>query len=204
MWDEIEGLDAFSIKVVPRELNTKADSLVVSASLLLPHPNFKDKKYQIEIIYLSIFPDNVESWKVFNDDRSLQLFLENDKANFEPKSCADDEHNKSGEVQLKSNIIPPYFVALEKLFNRHDTYVKRKRIGKGPTTGEYEGLNIRDVHGSKMINIGKCCTPEERETAKKLFEEYRDVFSWSYEDLKSYRGGEVKHQIPLKLDAISF
>ena len=44
-WDEIEGLDAFSIEGLPREMNTKADSLAVSASLLLPHPDFKDKKY---------------------------------------------------------------------------------------------------------------------------------------------------------------
>ena len=45
VWDEIEGLDSFSIRVVPREMNTKADSLAVSESLLLPHPDFKDKKY---------------------------------------------------------------------------------------------------------------------------------------------------------------
>ena len=59
--------------------------------------------------------------------------------------------------------------------------------------GEYEGINIGIAHNPKMVNIGKCCTPEERRAAKKLFEEYRDVFAWSYEDLKSYRGGEVKH-----------
>lgn len=70
--------------------------------------------------------------------------------------------------------------------------------------GEYEGLNIGDIHGPKMINIGKCCTPKERETAKKLFKEYRDVFTWSYEDLEGYKGEEVKHQIPLKPDAVPF
>ena len=62
MWDEIEDLDAFSIRVVPREMNTKADSLTVFASLLLPHPDFKDKKYQIKIIYQSTILDNIESW----------------------------------------------------------------------------------------------------------------------------------------------
>ena len=63
-------------------------------------------------------------------------------------------------------------------------------------------MNIGNVHDPKMINIGKCCTSREREATKKLFEEYKDVFSWSYEDLKSYRGGEVNHKIPLKPDAI--
>ena len=43
VWDEIEGLDAFYIEVVLREMNIKADSLVVSASLLLPHPEFKER-----------------------------------------------------------------------------------------------------------------------------------------------------------------
>ena len=71
VWDEIEGLDAFSIRAVPREMNTKVDSLVVSTSLLLPHLDFKDRKYHIEIIYQSAIPNNTESWQVFNDDKSL-------------------------------------------------------------------------------------------------------------------------------------
>ena len=162
VWDEIEGLDAFSIRAMPREMNTKADSLAVSASLLLPHPNFKDRKYQIEIIYRSVVPYNIESWQVFNDDKSLQLFLENDKSSFESESSGNDEQNKNGEVQLKGNIIPPYFVALEKLFNMHDAYIRQRRAEKGPTTGEYEGVNIGDIHNPKMINIGKCCSPEKR------------------------------------------
>ena len=45
VWDEIEGLDAFSIKAIQRKLNTKVDSLAISASLLLPDSKFKDKKY---------------------------------------------------------------------------------------------------------------------------------------------------------------
>jgi ribonuclease HI len=210
--DEIESFEAFSIEEVPREMNSKADSLAVSASLLLPHPDFKDKKYQIEIVYRPVVPDNTESWQVFNDDKSLQLFLENDEFSFEHESGGSNEENSSinaepdqnEEVQLKSNIIPPYFVALEKLFNRHDAYIKQKRIEKGPTTGEYKGVNIGEIHDPKMINLGKCCTPKEKEVAKQLFEEYKDVFVWSYEDLKTYRDGKVKHQIPLKPDAVLF
>ena len=62
VWDEIEGLDTFSIKSIPREMNSKANSLEVSASLLLPHPEFKDKKYQVEIVYRSSVLDNIEAW----------------------------------------------------------------------------------------------------------------------------------------------
>ena len=43
VWDEIEGLDAFSIQAIPREQNAIDNLLVVSSSLQLPHPDFKEK-----------------------------------------------------------------------------------------------------------------------------------------------------------------
>ena len=63
-------------------------------------------------------------------------------------------------------------MSLEKLFNRHDAYIKKKRVEKGPTTSEYEGVNIGDVDNPKMINIGKCYSPKEKEAARLLFIEY--------------------------------
>ena len=61
VWDEIEGLDAFPIKPVPREMKTKVDSLAISTSMLRPHLEFKDKKYQIEIVYRPFVLGNVGS-----------------------------------------------------------------------------------------------------------------------------------------------
>ncbi|XP_057818560.2 uncharacterized protein LOC131031461 [Cryptomeria japonica] len=40
VWENIEDFDAFSISVVPREYNDRADSLVVSATSLIPHLDF--------------------------------------------------------------------------------------------------------------------------------------------------------------------
>lgn len=77
VWGEIEGLETFSIESVPREMNMRVDSLVVSVSLLLPHLDFKEKKYQIEVICRLSIPDNIKDWQVFTDDKSLQMFLEN-------------------------------------------------------------------------------------------------------------------------------
>ena len=71
VWDEIEGLDTFSIEAIPRELNSKVDSLAVSTSLLLPHPKFKDKKYQIKVVYRALVPDNIDYWQVFENDKIL-------------------------------------------------------------------------------------------------------------------------------------
>ena len=86
---------------MPFLLNTKADSLVFFASLLLPHPKFKDKKYPIEIVYRASIPDNVESQQVFDDNKSLQLFLENEKSSSEHEF--NDDNHESSNVKRKLN-----------------------------------------------------------------------------------------------------
>lgn len=58
VWDNIKCFDAFSIKVVLRDYNDKSDSLAIFASLLLPHPKFKQDTYTIEIVYHPSVPDN--------------------------------------------------------------------------------------------------------------------------------------------------
>ncbi|KAH9302635.1 hypothetical protein KI387_014218, partial [Taxus chinensis] len=49
VWDAIETFDAFSIEFVPHEKNDKVDSLAVSASLMIPHSEFDQDKYTIEM-----------------------------------------------------------------------------------------------------------------------------------------------------------
>ena len=71
-------------------------------------------------------------------------------------------------IQLKSNKIPPHLISLEFFVDRHDAYIKRERDKKGKTYGEYDGINIGTEVSPKVINIGKCCTPEERVEIKKL------------------------------------
>ncbi|XP_057845361.2 uncharacterized protein LOC131054782 [Cryptomeria japonica] len=62
VWDEIEGFDVFFIEAIHRERNSKVDSLVVSASLLVPHPEFTNDTYQVELIYRPSVPDNSTFW----------------------------------------------------------------------------------------------------------------------------------------------
>ncbi|KAH9310646.1 hypothetical protein KI387_025681, partial [Taxus chinensis] len=38
VWDNIDDFDAFSIKSIPRAQNDMANSLAISASLMLPYP----------------------------------------------------------------------------------------------------------------------------------------------------------------------
>ncbi|XP_059078248.1 uncharacterized protein LOC131876779 [Cryptomeria japonica] len=75
-WDEIEDFDAFSIEAIPRELNSKVDSLAVLASLLVPHPEFFDDIYRVELIYQPSVPENSDFWQVFESDKQINNFMQ--------------------------------------------------------------------------------------------------------------------------------
>lgn len=135
VWDDIEAFDAFSIEAFPREFNSKADSLVGSATLLVPHPDFTTDTYRVELVYRPSVPDNSESWQVFENDKQIQnflqcadiftsLFYEESEVNCKEFSPDTQEEVHDGMLQLKGNKIPKGLVSLERLFDRKDGYVK--------------------------------------------------------------------------------
>ena len=65
-------------------------------------------------------------------------------------------------------------------------------------------MNLDTKHNPKNINLGKNCTQAERSTFMKLFREFKDVFAWTYEYLKTYDMKIIQHIIPLKEDAKPF
>ena len=68
----------------------------------------------------------------------------------------------------------------------------------------YEDVNLSTEHDLKNINLGKNCTSAEKATFMKLFREYKDIFAWTYEDLKTYDTKIIQHIIPLKENAKPF
>ena len=68
----------------------------------------------------------------------------------------------------------------------------------------YEDVNLGIEHNPHNINLGTNCTHAERDTFMKLFKEFKDVFVWIYEDLKTYDMKIIQHVIPLKEDAKPF
>lgn len=213
VWDEIESFDAFSIQAFPREQNTKADSLAVSASLLLPHPEFEKDVYIVEMIYQPSVPDNNQNWQVFDDDKHIISFLEGtgtfSNSSFDGNHSLTSQQNikeedKESEIlQLKGNTIPKGLVTLESLFDKNDQFVKNdeKKPSSSPDT---EKVNIGFENDPKIVLIGKCLSHKERKVIIDLLNSYIDVFAWCYDDLKVFMNGEFKHHIPLKPNSSPF
>ena len=62
IWDTIEFFDALNIEAIPRDQNSAADRLAVSASTLQPLDEMLKGDFPLEINFRPSIPDNIEHW----------------------------------------------------------------------------------------------------------------------------------------------
>lgn len=65
-------------------------------------------------------------------------------------------------------------------------------------------IDIGLEESPKIVQIGKDCCAKERRQIEALIKEYKDIFVWSYDDLKVYKGPIINHTISLKEGAQLF
>lgn len=215
VWNAIGWFDVFNIIYIPHLDNSRGDALAVSTALFMPHFDFCENTFAIELIYRLAVLVNVDNWQVFDDDDDIakfiimgdnykELFFEGSTTPFKESLIEDSEATDSGIIQLKGNLIPKGLVSLENFFDWHDRYIQDQRMSSVNTSAEHYQVNIDTEDKPQLVNLGKCCTPEEAEKFTALFKQYKDVFSWSYEDLKVFKPVELSHTIPLKSDVKPF
>jgi hypothetical protein len=61
--------------VIPRGKNQIAYALATSASVF-KFPIFPNKKYEIEVKHRPTILDNIKYWKLFEDDKQVERFLQ--------------------------------------------------------------------------------------------------------------------------------
>ena len=66
---------------------------------------------------------------------------------------------------------------------------------------QVEDLNLGTEADPKIVKLSKKVPKEYKELYQKLFRSYKDVFAWSYQDLKTLDISIMQHKIPLKGDA---
>ena len=120
-------------------------------------------------------------------------------------SVIDDEHHETllqastlKEKPEHSNTMSKNIVRLEKLFDLQEKFRRPTNTKTRRSSSLYEDVNLGTEHNPKNINLGKNCTHAERTIFMKFFREFKDVFAWTYEDLKTYRTNIIQHVIPLK------
>jgi hypothetical protein len=94
--------------------------------------------------------------------------------------------------------IPISVVRLEKFYDLHDNYRGAVNCKNNSSTFIYETVNLGTRDNPQNINLGKGCSEKEISVFIKSFKEFKDVFSWTYNDSKTIEPNIIQHVIPMK------
>ena len=75
MLDLLEYFKEYHLTVIPRKENGIVDALVVSYSVF-KIPVYPNRQYKIEVKHKLAILDNVDYWKVFDDDKKISRLME--------------------------------------------------------------------------------------------------------------------------------
>jgi hypothetical protein len=178
------------------------------ASRLIPLDGLMPDTFSVELLYMPSIPDNITNWRVFDDDQQLINFLHL-KDTFKDSIIDEGQHDQmvnpdtidptqSNNPSGSTNGIPRNVVRLEKLYDLQDKFKKFINCKTNSSSMQFEVVNLGTNTMPQNINLGKNCSPEEKQSYIKLFKEYKDIFSWTYEDLKMYDTKIIQHIIPMK------
>ena len=104
------------------------------------------------------------------------------------------------EEDQPMNRIPKNAIEWESTFDRQDKYKKKETV----KPADFIEINIGTDKEPRNIKIGKGTSKKERKDLIDLVKEYRDVFAFTYDELKAYRDDVFQHTIPLRPEAKPF
>jgi hypothetical protein len=172
----MDSFNSFNISFIPRDKNQNVNSMRVVASLFNPNDSQNQNTFCVKRIFRPSIPDNQDYLQVFENYEHVADFFTNSS---DSSQSLDDQ-----------NIVPfsKDCVSVESLFTRDDqtkipdlkeeAYVRKVQ--------ETQKINIGTHDSSKYVNLGIDYTREEMDQYTYLFKEFRDIFSWTYDDLKEY------------------
>ena len=84
------------------------------------------------------------------------------------------------------------------MFDLNEKFRRPANVKTHSSSLQFELINLGTEMDPKYVSLGKCCSPGERSKFISLFKQYKDVFAWTYEDLKTYDTNIIQHVIPIK------
>eukprot|EP00253_Pinus_taeda_P006092 PITA_06092 len=186
---------AFNISPIPRSQNAATDLLANVASKLLPSEDYSPDRFLVELIFRPSIPDNVTNWRVFNHDEDILNFLNFDKS-CDYQIIDESDHELQIKEKQEENSIPKPVVKLEDLFYIKDMFKQVTNSKLQSSTLRFELINLGTEENPQKINLGLGHSLEERKSFIRLLQK-KNVFTWKYDDLKTYDASIIQHTIPM-------
>jgi ribonuclease HI len=216
VWNLMNKFSTFNIHSIPRLNNSEDDFLSNVASKLFLAECLSPNAFSIELLFRPSVPDNITNWRVFNDDQQIISFLHMEET-FQGTvidECTHDKNLRDFMVipDLRSpesssnmvNFIPKSVVRLEKFYDLQDKFKKSVNCKTNSSSLTYEKVNLGTKDNPQCINLGVGCSEQEKMTFIKIFKEFKDVFAWTYDDLKTFDPNIIQHIIPMKPQTLPF
>jgi len=205
VWSLIDSFGSFNITHIPQRKNQDVDLMASMAAKLLLDFKLKKNKCYVELIFRPSVPDNISNWQVFEDDEQILEFLDCNET-FKNAVIGEREHDmlmnkREDEEKDQPNVIPKSVITMEHLYDLHDKLKKPINYKTHSSSMKYEMINLGTKEDPKNVNLGLGCSPQEKTAFVKLFKDYKDVFAWTYEDLKTFDTSAMQYVIPLEKEA---
>lgn len=138
-----------------------------------PNANCTSNKFSVELIFMPWVLDNVTNWKVFEGDEKILYFIlcENTFKNMViDEGDHDEAMNKEtpGNDTSHSNVIAPFVVRMEHLYDLHDKFERVTNYKTSSSTMQYEMINLGSEKDPRNVNLGLGWTTTKRSTFIKL------------------------------------
>ena len=96
-----------------------------------------------------------------------------------------------------NNAIPKSVVKLEDLYDLKDRFKRSTNSKLQSSTLIYELLNLGIDAKLQSINLDLGLAPKEKLAYIRLLKQYKSVFAWNYDELKTYDTSIIQHTIPM-------
>jgi ribonuclease HI len=136
VWSLINQFSVFNINSIPRSSNVEADLLANVASKLLPADGLSPSTFSVELLFRPSVPNNITSWRVFEDDQQIINFLHMEET-FQGAVIDEQTHDENlrdftvipnskppEALSDMVNFIPKSVVRLEKFYDFEDKFKK--------------------------------------------------------------------------------
>jgi ribonuclease HI len=216
VWKSMNKFSAFNINSIPILNNDEANLLANVASKLLPVEGLSPNAFSMELLFRPSIADNITNWRVFDDDQQIINFLHMEETFqgtvIDEQTHEDNLHDFTVIPNPKSpealsdmvNFIPKSVVRLEKFYDFEDKFKKTVNCKTNSSSLSYEKVNLGTIENPQCINLGLGCSRQEKVAFVKLFKEFKDVFAWTYDDLKTFDPNIIQHVIPMKPQTLPF
>lgn len=97
----------------------------------------------------------------------------------------EDQHDQQLQQDSTNNAIPKSIVKLEDLYDLKHRFKRSTNPKLQSSTLNYELVNLGTDAKPQNINLGLGLAPEEKLAYICLLKQYKGVFAWNYDELKT-------------------